>query len=146
MADGLRSLVGSVVGSRSRRGAPTGVDCSGNEAEVPYSRFRRPNRGETRTGPQRWFAGGTYVSSCDDVRVTHRRRFRREVEIFYMSGAEVRWRHCASHGAGNGERSFGVLSVLPLVRQKAVPPAAPVLPRHRLVRLLQSRDIRLYAD
>ena len=90
MADGLRSLVGSVVGSRSRRGAPTGVDCSGNEAEVPYSRFRRLNRGETRTGPQRWFAGGTYVSSCDDVLVPHRRRFRREVEIVYMSGAEGR--------------------------------------------------------
>ena len=81
MADGLRSLVGSVVGSRSRRGAPT---------EVPYSRFRRLNRGETRTGRQRWFAGGTYVSSFDDVLVTHRRRFRREVEIFYMSGVQGR--------------------------------------------------------
>ena len=147
MADGLRSLVGSVIESRSRRGASTSVDCSGSEAEVPYC---------TVASVDSTAALLASVAS-DGSRAEPTSAAATMSGLHIVAGFDARSKSstCLERKAADGTAHHMELATVNVRSEccqycrsfdRTVPPAAPVLRGHRLLRLLQSRDIRLYAD
>ena len=143
MADGLRSLVGSVVGSRSRRGAHTGVDCSGNEAEV-YRTVASVDSTAALLAPVP--SDGSRAEPTSAAATTS------WFHIVAGFGARSKLSTCRERKAADGTAHHMELATVNVRSEccqycrsfdRSVPPAAHALRGHRLVRFLQSRDIRL---